>query len=788
MEVAAGCQHITDLPSGALHQIFSFLGPKDLCQVGATCRDWRALTIDAATNQTWAAFYRGRWRLPQAAMLGPTRWQEVYGTKMRLAQAWHGRFKQDLLYGHRGGVRSTALLPSCQLLASGSMDRYLRLWDLQSGVPLTHRKLSGTVRAVAMDPMQLAAAASPQGVIRMWSADPATAGAALFDIEGSAGSHLVGHTGPVTCLELDDSFLASGSWDYTARIWSRASLRCRAVITFPDWLWDLRAAGGNLLVAAGACAHVVDLTTGDRLRMFPAAGSSAGGEAGTGTGTRIEGSRDGRLVFHGTVDGSINCYDLRAPASAGAAQLWHHSSPVTGLAYEDPCLAACFQDGSVLMLQAEALAAQQGLGAAVLTGRSQRAAGSKAGRAGKQPGCGRDARDTGLRRQLGALGCPAYSIAIADQWLACSGESQVVRTWDFTDALVKQEQAQRAKQARADHKQQKRLRAQAAALAALTSQDGVVPLDDDQPDVAVSAEHPSAIGIKETNSSAKPPVANAAGLAGMKSWHDTEQHLDGRQTGVAGNTVSTSHDGLSHDIHAASQAPAASPAIRPSASQQESADPSAGPSGNDREDQPGTAWAVSGSRAHEGSSHFQSWHAESQRGDAYPLSSSPHLAWGNDHVDLDPSGNDGGFEDELEDIGEDCNVDDHPTSHCWIQSTLYSESTCTPASRRCALTDRSFEAVSNAVMPSNSATVTGSSKGEQCKKEACNIQACLKSNNYDNDHCATELDQLKQCCEKAGDKPIHCAMFGSQSKPSGTGEKDSPGEATPHTIGGNYKR
>ena len=63
------------------------------------------------------------------------------------------------------------------------------------------------------------------------------------------------------------SFLASGSWDYTARIWSRASLRCRAVITFPDWLWDLRAAGGNLLVAAGACAHVVDLTTGQRLRM-----------------------------------------------------------------------------------------------------------------------------------------------------------------------------------------------------------------------------------------------------------------------------------------------------------------------------------------------------------------------------------------------------------------------------------------------------------------------------------------------------------------------------------------
>ena len=91
-------------------------------------------------------------------------------------------------------------------------------------------------------------------------------------------------------------------------------------------------------------------------------------------------------------------------------------------------------------------------------------------------------------------------------------------------------------------------------------------------------------------------------------------------------------------------------------------------------------------------------------------------------------------------------------------------------------------------MPSTSATVTGSAKGEQCKKQACNIQACLKQNNYDTQHCATELDQLKRCCEKADDQPVHCAMFGSESKPSGTGEKDSKGEATPHTMGGNYKR
>ena len=93
------------------------------------------VTCRCCLLQTWAAFYQGRWRLPQAAVLGGMRWQEVYGTKMRLAQAWHGRFKQDLLYGHRGGVRSTALLPSCQLLATGgpelSQDCCMQKQDLR---------------------------------------------------------------------------------------------------------------------------------------------------------------------------------------------------------------------------------------------------------------------------------------------------------------------------------------------------------------------------------------------------------------------------------------------------------------------------------------------------------------------------------------------------------------------------------------------------------------------------------------------------------------------------------
>ena len=51
-----------------------------------------------------------------------------------------------------------------------------------------------------------------------------------------------GHSGPVTVLELSDSALYSGSWDFTVRIWERGpELRCAAVLSFRDWVWDLAA-------------------------------------------------------------------------------------------------------------------------------------------------------------------------------------------------------------------------------------------------------------------------------------------------------------------------------------------------------------------------------------------------------------------------------------------------------------------------------------------------------------------------------------------------------------------
>ncbi|XP_042497497.1 cx9C motif-containing protein 4 isoform X2 [Macadamia integrifolia] len=46
---------------------------------------------------------------------------------------------------------------------------------------------------------------------------------------------------------------------------------------------------------------------------------------------------------------------------------------------------------------------------------------------------------------------------------------------------------------------------------------------------------------------------------------------------------------------------------------------------------------------------------------------------------------------------------------------------------------------------------------EPCKKEACDIQACLSKNNFMPQRCRKVIEQLQSCCEKCEYKSTHCA-------------------------------
>ncbi len=127
--------------------------------------------------------------------------------------------------GHTGQVRCLAFKPNSYLLASGSYDNTIRLWDVRDNNNLLHvRTLRGhtsRVYSVAWSPDGgTLASAGRDGMVRLW-----TTGGINFAI-------LRGHTGYVYSVAWspDGQILASGSGDDTIRLWNPDTHTTRRVL------------------------------------------------------------------------------------------------------------------------------------------------------------------------------------------------------------------------------------------------------------------------------------------------------------------------------------------------------------------------------------------------------------------------------------------------------------------------------------------------------------------------------------------------------------------------------
>jgi len=163
---------------------------------------------------------KGRGKYVTALTSSPSNHMMASGSKDKTVLLWDTRAKAKIgtpLVGHAEAVTSVAFSPSGGTLASASSDKTVRLWDIRVGRCIS--QLSGfteKVTAASFSPDgRYIAAASDDRTIRRWNAQ-------TFDEIGSA---LRGHDASIRCLAFspDSAQIASGSVDMTIRIWDSST-------------------------------------------------------------------------------------------------------------------------------------------------------------------------------------------------------------------------------------------------------------------------------------------------------------------------------------------------------------------------------------------------------------------------------------------------------------------------------------------------------------------------------------------------------------------------------------
>ena len=189
-------------------------------------------------------------------------WKDVYSERLAIERNWRrGRCLVRTLRGHTDGVMclqfsETFSHPPFPILITGSYDRTVRVWNLETGLEV--RCLRGHTRAVRtlqFDEAKLITG-SMDHTIRVWDWR-----------KGECKRTLEGHTEGVVCLHFDANILASGSADSTVKIWNSCTGEAFTLRGHRDWvnavrLWDAR---GNAGSPPDPCRSTLKIETGKML-------------------------------------------------------------------------------------------------------------------------------------------------------------------------------------------------------------------------------------------------------------------------------------------------------------------------------------------------------------------------------------------------------------------------------------------------------------------------------------------------------------------------------------------
>ncbi|MEH2295932.1 WD40 repeat domain-containing protein, partial [Nostoc sp.] len=203
------------------------------------------------------------------------------------------------LTGHNYWVRAVAITPDGKKAVSGSLDKTLKLWDLETGKEIS--TLTGhndSVYAVAIAPDgKKAVSASRDNTLKLWDLETGTQ---IFT--------LIGHNDSVTAVAIapDGKKAVSGSWDNTLKLWDLetgteiSTLRghnssLTAVAIAPDGQTAISGSGDKTL-------KLWDLQTGKEISTLTGHNDSV---------NAVAIAPDGQTAISGSGDKTLKLWDLQ---------------------------------------------------------------------------------------------------------------------------------------------------------------------------------------------------------------------------------------------------------------------------------------------------------------------------------------------------------------------------------------------------------------------------------------------------------------------------------------------
>ena len=247
-----------------------------------------------------------------------------YDKTLRIWDIETGATVGNPLLGHTGELKGVAYSPDGRYIVSASDDMTIRIWDAETGAQLGTplEGHTGYVSSVAYSPNgQHIISGSEDETIRIWDAGTGVA----------IGTPLIGHTGPVLSLAYSPNgqHIISGSEDRTIRIWDAGT---GAAVGNPlhGHTWHVRS-----VAYSPDGRHIVSGSVDKSIRIWDA---NTGDEVGwplaehTNSVWSVAYSPNGQHIISGSADKTIRIWDAETGAAIGTP-LVGHAGDVPTVAY-----------------------------------------------------------------------------------------------------------------------------------------------------------------------------------------------------------------------------------------------------------------------------------------------------------------------------------------------------------------------------------------------------------------------------------------------------------------------